>query len=79
MSLILLLELPIVSSLHCLNAVLLLECSVALLRMFLQSVKFTSDLWWLDCDLWTISAALSTSIAVELKIEICDSLSVMQS
>lgn len=56
-----------------------MECSVALLRMYLYNVKFISDLCWLDCDLWTISGVLSTSIAVELKIEICNNPSVMAS
>lgn len=55
-----------------------MEHSVALLRVYLYSVKFTSDLCWLDCDLWTVSDVTHFHHR-ELKIEICDNPSVMAS
>lgn len=53
-----------------------MEHSIVLLRMYLYSLKFASDVW-IGLWLWTITNVLPISITLELKIEICGNPSVM--
>lgn len=66
------------SSLHCLNVVLLMECSVALLRMYLHSVKFIIHLSW-QVDLSVLPFFLKKSKAILLhSLDFCSEISVQK-